>query len=109
MIEIAVAENWRLLGSRRGLRFQNADRRIQLQVFGHRQLGRTGTLIRKSYAKFLVHQHRFVGQLQPDRAGLLVFQANRTGRGCHREHAVFEVFTLHVEIPRSLGIGRQRD
>ncbi|MNT16899.1 hypothetical protein D3C72_1520250 [compost metagenome] len=59
--------------------------------------------------QFLVHQHGLVGDLQPDGATLLVFQAHRARGGSDRGHEVLEALAFHMEVAWARGLGGHGD
>jgi hypothetical protein len=61
--------------------------------------------IRQTSAPFLIHQHGFVGQLEPNSTCFFVFQSQGACAGLNREHPVPEAFAMHMEKTRLGGIG----
>ena len=68
---------------------------------GHHHLRGALAFIGHAPTHFLVHQHGFVGQLNPNRAMHRVFQPNRPRERGHRCHPV--VVLAHMQIKIALG------
>ena len=69
------------------------------------QLIGVSALIGQTSASFLIHQHGFVGQLEPHSTRFFVFQTQRPRAGLNGEHAVSETFAMHMEKTWLPGIG----
>ncbi len=78
-----------------------------LEVLGVGGLQRAHAFIGQASTLLLVHQHRLVGELDPDRTAGLVLQAQGAGGTHDRAQMKALILELQVEIARGVGVGAQ--
>jgi len=87
---------------------QQGRRWARLHAGGHVELVSALALIGHALSQLAVHQHRFMGQLQPHGACVGIFQAHGTCGGGDRRHVKAVLAHLHPVAAGAAGIGGDR-